>query len=277
MRKISTKNIELAIEQLALTSSYDLPQDVEKKLTSSLRLEKSALGKTILQEILENAQIARSRKIPICQDTGFAIIFLEIGQNVAIVGDLQKAVVNGIKKGYKMLRKSIVKDPFDRENTNDNTPPSIHYEITKGDELKITFLPKGGGAENASFLQMLLPTASRQEVSNIILENVVKNVGKACPPVIIGIGIGGTFDTVAMLAKKGILRGVNHPSKDPKTAKMEKELLAKINKTNIGPMGLGGIATAIAVNIETAPCHIASLPIAVNFQCHAHRVKSITL
>lgn len=278
MREINALELKSAIIKLLEEAAYDLPPETIEVLSESLEKETSPIAKEILGELLENAEIAKDKKLPICQDTGMATIFLEIGQEVLIKGDSLKNIINeAVITSYKDLRKSIVSDPINRENTKDNTPANIHIEIVPKDKIKIQVLPKGGGAENASFLKMFLPTASKKEITAFIVEQIKQNGPKACPPIILGVGIGGSFDSVAILAKKALLRPIKNHSTNYETKKLEEELLDEINKTGIGPMGIGGNITVLAVHIETAPCHIASLPVAVNFQCHAHRYKEITL
>ncbi|MBI5700446.1 fumarate hydratase [Candidatus Saganbacteria bacterium] len=278
MREIAASKIKASVANLCSLAAYDLPQDLEEVLNHDLAHETSPLGRQIISEIIKNAEIARHKKLPICQDTGMACVFVELGQDVHILdGDITESINEGVSLGYKDLRKSIVSDPFHRVNTNDNTPANIHLEIVPGDKIKITVLLKGGGAENASFVQMFLPTAKKEEIVDFIVKKVKENGPKACPPIIVGVGIGGSFDTVAYLAKKSLIRPVKSHNSAFEIAEFEKEMLEKINKTGVGPMGVGGNITALAVHIITAPCHIASLPVAVNFGCHANRYKEIIL
>jgi fumarate hydratase subunit alpha len=277
MREISAKKITEAVKNLCLEANTDLSEDVEAALNKALKQEDSPRGREILRQVIQNAEIARKEKLPLCQDTGTAVVFIELGQEVRIIdGLLEEAVNEGVSRGYCQgyLRKSIVQDPLKRKNTSDNTPAVIHTEIVPGERIKIGLLCKGGGAENKSAVRMLKPSSTKEEIDQLILE-AVKNAGPdACPPFIVGVGIGGNFDTVAMIAKKALLRPVGKHNSESDTAKWEKELLEKINKLGIGPMGLGGRTTALAVNIERRPCHISSLPVAVNMECHAHRYKS---
>ena len=277
MREISAKKIIEAVKNLCLEANTDLSEDVEEALNKALKQEDSPRGREILRQVIQNAEIARKEKLPMCQDTGTAVVFVELGQEARIIdGLLEEAVNEGIGRGYCQgyLRKSIVQDPLKRKNTSDNTPAVIHTEIVPGEKIKIGLLCKGGGAENKSAVKMLKPSSTKEEIEQFILETV-KNAGPdACPPFIVGVGIGGNFDTVAIIAKKALLRPVGNHNSESDTAKWEKELLEKINKLGIGPMGLGGRTTALAVNIERRPCHISSLPVAVNMECHAHRFKS---
>ncbi len=280
MREIAAKNISGTVKRLIIEANTILSEDVLAALNKALAQEKSDTGREILRQIIKNSKIALEEKLAVCQDTGFAIVFVEIGENVQITGGSLKAAINeGVAQGYTegYFRKSIVEDPIHRKNTGDNTPAIIHTEIVPGDKLKLTLLTKGGGAENCSAIKMLKPTDSYEEINQFVLETV-KNAGaNACPPMIIGVGIGGTFDYAPILAKKALLRKVGKHSSAHETKEWEKELLEKINQTGIGPMGLGGTTTALAVNIERHPCHISSLPVAVNIDCHAHRVKEATL
>ena len=280
MRKIQAEIITEAIKNLLLDANFSIPRDVLKKIKIARNKEKNPRAKMIFEQILKNENIARLEKIPLCQDTGTAVVFLEVGQDIQIVGgNLTDAVNEGVRRAYKKgyLRNSIVADPLERKNTGDNTPAVIHTEIVQGSKLKISVLAKGGGAENMSALKMFAPSATIKDIKNFIVETVISAGANACPPVVVGVGLGGTFDTVGVLAKKSLLRELD--SKNPKKIcqKLEKEILADINKTGLGPMALGGRTTALAVLIETAPTHITSLPVAVNIQCHALRKKSVVL
>ena len=280
MRKIQAEIITEAIKNLLLDANFSIPRDVLKKIKIARNKEKNPRAKMIFEQILKNENIARLEKIPLCQDTGTAVVFLEVGQDIQIVGgNLTDAVNEGVRRAYKKgyLRNSIVADPLERKNTGDNTPAVIHTEIVQGSKLKISVLAKGGGAENMSALKMFAPSATIKDIKNFIVETVISAGANACPPVVVGVGLGGTFDTVGVLAKKSLLRELD--SKNPKKIyqKLEKEILTDINKTGLGPMALGGRTTALAVLIETAPTHITSLPVAVNIQCHALRKKSVVL
>ncbi|OGC35451.1 fumarate hydratase [candidate division WOR-1 bacterium RIFOXYB2_FULL_48_7] len=281
MREIEAKKIASTVRDLCLEANTNLSEDILAALNKALARETSPSGREIIRQILQNAVIAKKEKLPICQDTGTAIVFVEIGQDVRIInGLLVEAVNEGVSQGYRtgFLRKSQVADPLDRNsNTCDNTPAIIHSELVPGEELKIGLLCKGGGAENRSALKMFNPATSQTEIDEFIIQTV-KNAGpNACPPLIVGVGIGSNFDGVALLAKKALLRPVGRHASSPFTAKWEKALLNRINSLNVGPMGLGGTTTALAVNIEKRPCHISSLPVAVNIECHAHRYKEARL
>ncbi len=280
IREIETKKITEAIKNLCIEANTVLPEDTLEALNEALGFEESPQGREILRELIKNAEIAMREKVSICQDTGFAVVFIELGQDVRIVGgDLHEAINEGVSRGYKegYLRKSIVQDPFLRVNTQDNTPAIIHLDLIPGDRLKITLMPKGGGCENISGLKMFKPTAPIEEIKKFILEVVKGGGGNSCPPIIIGIGIGGTAEYAMLLAKKALLRKIGKHNSTKDIAYLEKELLTEINNLGIGPEGLGGRITALAVNIETYPCHIASLPVAVNVDCNAHRYKEIVI
>lgn len=273
MRIIEAKNVTRTVKKMCIKAAHNLPADVLLAIKKSHKKE-SGLAKHLNALMLENAKIAASELYPLCQDTGTSVLFIEIGSEIFVKGNITKAINAGVKQGYKegYLRKSIVKDPlFTRKNTNDNTPPVIHYSFKDGDKLKISLLLKGAGSENKSALKMFAPSATIQDIKDFIL-SVVKNAGaSACPPFIIGIGIGGNFEQSAELAKKALLRKINSLNKDKSYAKLEKDLIKEINKTKIGPQGLGGKISALGVFIEQAPCHTASLPVAVNISCHVSR------
>ncbi|MDE6202299.1 MAG: fumarate hydratase, partial [Lachnospiraceae bacterium] len=262
------------IKEMCIEANHFLTEDMKQALNQAEVAEKSPLGRQILNQLGDNLQIAAQDMIPICQDTGMAVIFMEIGQDVHVEGGLLTDAVNeGVRQGYQegYLRKSVVKDPIYRENTKDNTPAVIHYDIVAGDKIKITVAPKGFGSENMSRIFMLKPADGIEGVKNVVLA-AVKDAGpNACPPMIIGVGIGGTFEKCALLAKKALTRPVDERSGIPYVCEMEKELLQKINQSGIGPGGLGGSTTALAVNINTYPTHIAGLPVAVNICCHVNR------
>ncbi len=250
-------------------------------LEKAFEAEENQRAKNILKQCLDNAKLAASCSDPICQDTGFAVFFVTMGSDVIIEGgNISGAINEGTRQGYKngYLRSSIVSDPvFDRKNTNDNTPAAIHIDIITGTELSITLLPKGGGSENVSRLAMLLPSDGASGITEFVVSSVTKFAGKACPPVIVGVGIGGTADTAMLLSKKALLRPLGSLHSDERYSRLEREILEKINKSGIGPQGLGGATTALGVHIETYPCHIASLPVAVSMNCHAARKAAITL
>lgn len=281
MRYIKFEDIENAVRDLCLSAAYDLPDDVLNALQNSRSTETSDRGKMFLDQCIENAAIAATERLPICQDTGFAVYFVELGRDAQICGGtLYDAINSGTARGYQdgYLRKSIVNDPlFNRVNTGNNTPAVIHLELVLGDCLKITLAPKGGGSENTSRIKMLTPQAGIPGVIDFVVNAVTEAGGNPCPPVIVGIGIGGTFEKVAYLAKKALLRKVGAPNPNPDYATLEEEILKKINSSQVGPQGLGGNSTALAVHIEYFPCHIASLPVAVNLNCHAARHASVTI
>ena len=274
MRTLETSEIIRNIKEMCIEANHFLAPDMEEALRKAQDTEKAPLGKQILGQLQENLQIAGEDMIPICQDTGMAVVFLEIGQELHITGgSLEEAVNEGVRQGYVegYLRKSVVKDPLIRENTKDNTPAVIHYEIVPGEQLRITIAPKGFGSENMSRIFMLKPADGIEGVKNAVL-TAVKDAGpNACPPMVVGVGIGGTFEKCALLAKKALTRPVNEHSTIPYVKELEEELLEKINKTGIGPGGLGGTTTALAVNINTYPTHIAGLPVAINICCHVNR------
>lgn len=274
MRIIKTDEIIKNIKEMCIEANLKLTYDMEKKVKDAIKEEKSPIGKQILEQLEENMNIAIEEKIPICQDTGMAIVFLKIGQNVHIEGmNLEDAVNEGIRQGYEegYLRKSVVKDPIYRENTKDNTPGIIHYEIVSGDKIEITVAPKGFGSENMSRICMLKPADGIEGVKNAVIETVQLAGPNACPPMVVGVGIGGSFEKSALLAKKALTRNLEEHSPIPYIKELEEELLQTINKTGIGPGGLGGTTTALGVNIETYPTHIAGLPVAINICCHVNR------
>ena len=276
MREVSTEEITKNIKEMCIEANYTLSDDVKNKIINSAAVEESEIGKKILNQLEENMNIADSDNIPICQDTGMAVIFIKIGQDVHITGgNLEDAINQGVREGYieGYLRKSVVKDPIIRENTKDNTPAVIHYEITPGDKIEITVAPKGFGSENMSRVCMLKPADGIEGVKNAVIETVKLAGPNACPPVVDGVGVGGTFEKCALLAKKALTRDIDSENSIEYVAELEKELLNEINKLNIGPGGLGGKVTALGVNIETYPTHIAGLPVAVNMCCHVNRHK----
>ena len=274
MRKLHTQEITKNIKEMCIEANYYLSKDMDYAMKQAFETEKSEIGRKILNQLQDNLKIADEEKIPICQDTGMAVIFMEIGQQVFFEGDfLEDAIQEGVRQGYRegFLRKSVVKDPIQRENTKDNTPAVIHYSIVTGDKVKITVAPKGFGSENMSRVFMLKPADGVEGVKNAIL-TAVKDAGpNACPPMVVGVGIGGTFEKCAILAKKALTRQVNEHSHIPYVRELEEELLKKINGLGIGPGGLGGTTTALAVNINTFATHIAGLPVAVNICCHVNR------
>lgn len=280
MKTINVTQITKAIKEMCIEANHYLTPDMRNALKNAADNEKTPLGKQILNQLQENLKIAGEDNIPICQDTGMAVIFMEIGQDVHFEGgSLEEAINEGVRQGYTdgFLRKSVVKDPLIRENTNDNTPAIVHYEMTPGETVKITVAPKGFGSENMSRVFMLKPADGIDGVKNAIL-TAVKDAGpNACPPMVVGVGIGGTFEKCALMAKKALTRPIEEHSNIPYIKEMEQELLDKINHTGIGPGGLGGTTTALAVNINTYPTHIAGLPVAVNICCHVNRHAVRTL
>ena len=274
MRTIHVNEITRNVKEMCIEANHYLTDDMKAALDQAAQKEKAPLGKQILNQLQENLEIAAKDMSPICQDTGMAVVFVELGQEVVLEGGLLTDAINeGVRQGYTegFLRKSVVKDPLIRENTKDNTPAVIHYNIVAGDKIKITIAPKGFGSENMSRVFMLKPADGIEGVKNAIL-TAVKDAGpNACPPMVVGVGIGGTFEKCALMAKQALTRPVNQHSEIPYVKEMEEELLAKINQTGIGPSGLGGSTTALAVNIITYPTHIAGLPVAVNICCHVNR------
>lgn len=274
MRTIQVTDVTAAVKELCIEANYQLSADMEQVFQAARQTEKAPLGRQILDQLAQNLEIAAQDQIPICQDTGMAVIFMEIGQEVHFEGgELEAAIQEGVRRGYVdgYLRKSVVKDPLIRENTKDNTPGVIHYSIVPGDRVKITVAPKGFGSENMSRVFMLKPADGIEGVKNAVL-TAVKDAGpNACPPMVVGVGIGGTFEKCALMAKQALTRPAGEHSEIPYVKEMEEELLARINKTGIGPGGLGGTTTALAVNINTYPTHIAGLPVAVNICCHVNR------
>lgn len=280
-KKISREKIVETVKGLFLDAVKLLPEDVCAAFEASLRHEESAMGKSVIEQLLLNKDIAREEGLALCQDTGFAVVFIEWGNRVYFEGgDIMDAVNEGVRKAYSegFYRKSIVADPvFDRKNTGDNTPCILHFEMVEGEDVKITAAPKGGGSENMSAVRMFKPAEGLDGIKAFVLETVEKAGGNPCPPIIVGIGIGGTFEKCAMLSKKALLRKLGVRNSDPRYASLEVELLGEINKTGVGPMGLGGRVTALEVNIEHYPCHIASMPVAINIQCNSARHKEIVL
>jgi fumarate hydratase subunit alpha len=281
MKVLSVDAVRKTVRDLCIQAGTRLPDDVLDALVKASEAEDLPLGREVLGALVQNANLARESNIPICQDTGVTYVFLELGQDLRLVGgDLNEAVTKGVSEGYVegYLRKSVVKAPlFDRSNTGDNTPPVIHVEIVPGSDLKITVFPKGAGSENMSVLAMLTPSAGVEGVKKLVLDAVDKGGANACPPLVVGVGIGGMMDTAAYLAKKAVLRPLGTRNPDPKIAGLEDTLLREVNALGIGPCGLGGSTTALAVHIETYPTHIGALPCAVNLQCHAARRASAVL
>lgn len=279
MREIHAETIINEVEKLCTQANCFLGDDIISALEQACQTETSALGRDILKKSIENAYIGKTEVVPVCQDTGMAVFFVEVGQDVHISGSLENAINEGVRRGYTngYLRKSVVGDPLKRNNTGDNTPAVIHYTIVAGDTLKITFAPKGFGSENMSRLKMLKPADDVQGVIDFVVETVKLAGANPCPPIVVGVGIGGTFEKCACLAKKALTRRIDVPNPNPYYAQLEETLLQKINALNIGPQGFGGVTTALAVNIETFATHIAGLPVAVNINCYVARHKEIIL
>jgi len=281
MRTIDVSHITAAVAKLAVDANYYLSDDIRTALETGQKEEESPLGKAILDQLVENACIARDEKMPICQDTGMAVIFMEVGQDVHITGgSLADAVNAGVAKGYieGYLRKSVVSEPlFNRKNTGDNTPSVLHTSIVPGDKIKITLAPKGFGSENMSALKMFKPSDGLPAVKKFVLDTVLNAGSNPCPPIVIGIGIGGTMEQAAIIAKKALLRPIDERNPHPEYANLEHQLLELVNKTGVGPQGLGGRVTALAVNVEYYPTHIAGLPVAININCHATRHAEVEL
>lgn len=274
MREIKVNVVSEAIKELFINANYYLCTDIRKKLNEYRDIEISQIGKDILDKIIENADLAAQNQIAICQDTGIAVVFLEVGQEVCFVGgDINAAVNDGVRKAYQegYLRKSVVADPIRRGNTGDNTPAVVYYEIVPGDKVRIQIMPKGFGSENMSAIKMLKPSDGVEGVTEFVLDTVIRAGSNPCPPIIVGVGIGGTFEKAALMAKKALLRPLDKSNEDAYYRELESELLYKINNLGIGPQGMGGITTALSVNIETYATHFAGLPVAVNITCHASR------
>ena len=281
VREIHVDNITAKVAELCEAATHFLPEDVVAGLERARDTEQSALGKQVLVEILENVEIAKKEMLPLCQDTGTTVVFVELGQDVHIVGgSLTEAINKGVSKGYTegYLRASMVEHPFSsRVNTKDNTPAVIHVDVAPGDKLKLKVLPKGGGCENMSRFTVMLPSAGKDAIVDFVLRTIEESGGNACPPLVVGVGVGGSAEYAMYLAKKAVTRGVSARSADPETAQFEQELLEKVNALGVGPQAVGGINTALAVNIETYPTHITALPVGVNLQCHSARLKEAEL
>lgn len=279
MRTIDLKTVTEKIREMFIDACDNIPQNVLNKLVEAERNEKSPLSKSVLSKIIENDKLAREKNLPLCQDTGVAVVFLTIGSEVTFKGDIYDAVNEGVRRAYNdgYLRKSMVAHPLDRVNTKDNTPAVIHIKLVSGDVFKIDVAPKGGGSENMSAVKMLIPADGEEGVKKFVLDTVLNAGGKPCPPVIVGVGIGGNFEKCALMAKEALLRDIDDKSDDPISMRLEEELKTLINDSGIGAMGFGGTQTCLAVKVNAYPCHIASLPVAVNIQCHAARHKTCEL
>ena len=281
VRDINADEITATIAELCQAATHFLPEDVVASIERARDTEQSELGKQVLVEILQNVDIAKNEQLPLCQDTGTTVVIVELGQDVHIVGGLLTDAINaGVAKGYTegYLRASIVDHPFSsRVNTKDNTPAVVHVDIVPGDGLKLKVLPKGGGCENMSAFKVFLPSAGKEPIVDFVLRTIEESGGNPCPPLIVGVGVGGSSEYAMYLAKKGVIRSVDNPSPDAETAEFERELLERVNALGVGPQAVGGINTALAVNIETYPTHITAMPVAVNLQCHSARLKEAEL
>ena len=280
MREIAAGEITDAVRDLCIEANTRLPEDHVAALRRALEEEESPLGREVIGELLENARVARERCVAFCQDTGYAVFFVELGSELRVVGgELGEAIDEGVRRGYDegFLRKSIVRGPLDRANTGDNTPAIVYYDVLPGDALRLTMLVKGAGCDNMSSLRMLTPAEGVEEMKRFVVETVERAGPNASPPLTVGVGIGGPFERAALLAKKALTRPSGEPNPDPELAELEEELLEAINATGIGPAGYGGTVTALAVHVESFPTHIAAFPVAVNLDCHSHRTSSVEL
>lgn len=280
MREINTREITDIVAKLCVETNIHLPKDVSDRMCESCKTECNKLAKEVLNDLVTNFNVAKDMNVAICQDTGMAVVFVKLGQEVHLVGDLLNDAINeGVRRGYKdgYLRLSVVGDPLERVNTNDNTPALIYTEIVEGDKIEITVAPKGFGSENMSKLKMFTPSATKEDIINFVVDTVKTAGGNPCPPIVVGVGIGGDFEYSAMLSKKALCRNLDTPNPNPTYAEMEREMLSRINKTGVGPQGFGGDTTALGVNIEQFATHIAGLPVAVNIGCHVTRHKTAVL
>lgn len=279
MRKISLIDVTKNVKESLISACEDIPSEILKCLNKKVEEEESELGKKVIKEIIKNDELAKTKHLPICQDTGVVVCFVEIGNQVHFDGNLYDAINEGVRQAYTegYLRKSVVRHPLNRVNTKDNTPAIIHVKLVEGDTFKVDLAPKGGGSENMSLVKMLIPADGIPGIKKLVLDTVFNAGGKPCPPIIVGLGIGGNLEKSALLAKEALLRPIDDEAEEENTRKLEKELLKEINELGVGPMGFGGTVTCLAVKINTYPCHIASLPVAINIQCHAARHKSFTL
>jgi len=279
MREIRVAEVSATVERLFIDATINISESVRERLERAIDEEVSPAGKEVLRELLRNAEIARDGQIPLCQDTGLAVVFMEVGQDVLFTGgSLSEGISAGVRNAYDKgnLRKSCC-DPFTRENTGDNTPPIVHTSIVAGDKVRIVVMPKGGGSENYSEVRMLAPSQGIPGIMAFVLDMVKRGGPNPCPPIIVGVGVGGNFETSALLSKEALMLPFGEGNPDPAIADLELKMLEEINKLGIGPGGYGGTVTALDVHIKTLPCHIASLPVAVNIQCHAHRIREVTL
>lgn len=279
MRRIEANEITNAVKIITMDANVNIGTPFIDVLREAIKKEKSEIGKHVLSQIIENDEIARNEHVPMCQDTGMVVCFVELGYDVHINGDLYDAINEGVRQAYKdaLLRNSVAKHPITRGNTNDNTPAIIHVKLVLGDQIKITLAPKGGGSENMSLVKMLIPSDGVEGLKKLVLHTIFEAGGKPCPPLVVGIGLGGNLEKSALLAKEAIMRELDDVNPDPILANLEKELLEDINQLGVGPMGFGGSTTALAVKINSYPCHIASLPVAINIQCHASRHKHVII
>ncbi|MDR3583756.1 MAG: fumarate hydratase [Desulfosporosinus sp.] len=280
MKELHVEEIVLAVEKLCIEANYDLGSDIMEGFQQAVKAERSPLGIEVLERLIENAEIAQRERVPMCQDTGMAVLFVSVGQDLHVVGgSLTEAINEGVRRGYEKgyLRKSVVKDPFERVNTGDNTPAVIHYDIVPGSSLHLVVAPKGFGSENMGGLKMCKPSEGLEGAMQFVVDTVDRAGGNPCPPIIVGVGVGGTMEKATFLAKKSLLRDVGKHNPEERLAKIEAELLDRVNRLGIGPHGFGGVTTALAVNLEVYPTHIAGMPVAVNIGCHATRHKEITL
>ncbi len=279
MRTVKAEEVTEALAKVAVNANYDIGPEMLRAFDQALAAEKSEAGQEVIRQIQENARIARQECVPYCQDTGFAVVFAEVGQDVHVEGNLTDAINAGIRKAYTAgyLRKSILNDPIERKNTGDNTPAVIHYDVVPGDKIRLTFGAKGGGSENMSKQAMLKPADGLEGVKKFVLETVSSGGANACPPLVIGVGLGGTFEKSCILSKKAAMRSPFHRNPDPFYAALEDDLKESLNKLGIGPMGYGGTVTVLGVNIEVHPCHLVALPVAVNVNCHADRHGEVEL
>ena len=279
MRKIELDLVTEKVKNILIKINYELDNSLVNLLRKARDNEDKALSKAIIKDILDNQEIAKTKEAPLCQDTGIVVVFAEVGKEVSYDGDLEVAINNGVKQGYEAgyLRKSVVKHPFNRVNTKDNTPAIVHYKIVEGDQIKLKITSKGAGSENMSRVVMLTPADGIDGVKKLVLDTVFNAGGKPCPPLILGIGIGGNLEKSAMIAKEAILRDLDDESSDPIINQLEKDLLKEINELGVGPMGIGGKTTCLAVKINTYPMHIASLPVAINIQCHSARHEEVII
>ena len=279
MRKIELTAVTQKIKELFIDACSNLPENVLNCLKQAKEKEQSPLCKDVFSQIIANAELSKEKQLPLCQDTGVAVVYLTIGSEVVFEGDIYEAVNEGVRQAYTegYLRKSVVRHPLDRVNTKDNTPAIVHIKMVAGDTFKIDVAPKGGGSENLSLVKMLIPADGIEGIKNLVVKTVAEAGGKPCPPIVVGVGIGGNFEKCALMAKEALFREIDDESTDPIARQLEKELLELVNNTGVGAMGFGGTQTCLAVKVNVHPCHIASLPVAINIQCHSARHKSATL